>query len=1043
MKCLTTYLLCLFVSIGIVSAQTRTITGTVISADDGLPVIGASVIVKGTMVGTVTNVEGVFSLNVPENAQTLQISYVGMRVKEMPITPTMRIVLEPDVKALGEVVIVALGMAKDEKTLGYAATTVKSDDLISAKSGSMMEGLTGKVAGVNISSAGPAGSSQKVLIRGISSLNANQPLYIVDGVPINNERASDSYSSTGNYADFGNSANDINPDDVESVTVLKGASATALYGSRASNGVIMVTTKRAKAEKLTISYDGAFFASNVLRTMQTQDLFGQGWGTWDRAENGSWGPRLDGQIREWGSTQLDPVMKKPFSYVKDNIRDFYQTGTEMNNVVSVRFGTEQFGLYGSYANRSSTGILPNDGDKTSLNSFSLRGNAKYQKISFDMSVNYVRKDVRRTDQMEMELLQHAVDVSFKEMKDYNDPRYNLDNYYTYYATNPYWMIDNNYYLYQDDRVYGKVELGYDIMPGLKATGRLGGDFINSRQDAVSAKTSFTPGSYSDLGGATPQLGNYRRGRQSFSQIDAMAFLTADYTVGDFTLGGMAGWNLNQRGNSYLTSNVQGLDIPDWYNVQNTTSAAVTTQYDENRRLIGLFAQAELGFRNYLFLNLSARNDWSSTLPIDQNSYFYGGINASVILSELFPDLKASHVDFLKLRAAVGQTGNDAGVYRTGTTYRPVDEGYTRLPIGGVSGLTEDNLLPSKTLSPEMTTEYEFGLSANFLRNRISLDAAYYNKQTTDQIISAILPPETGYTEETRNVGKLENQGVELSLQLTPVRSDNWEWEIGGTFYKNWSEVKELWDKLDTYVFTTWRQVELVMNKGDKIGVLQVPAVARVEDKNSPYFGDIIVNNNGFPTTDSNKKDVIGGTQPDFVMGFTTSVRYKDFRLNVVADWRKGGWMVSNTSYITHFNGNSTQTVFNERNSFIYPNSVKIVDGQYVDNNIPVRTDQMNYVLGNYSYNPFIRNEFVIPKDFFKIREISLSYMVPKKYIARTPLSSLSLSLIGRNLFLFTPKENNYIDPEVSNLGNDLLSELGETTSYSSSRSFGASVKIEF
>lgn len=810
-KRLLLILSCLFLSIGYIAAQTTKITGTVVD-DLGEPAIGVSVVVKGTTIGTVTDVDGTFSINLPEGKSTLVFSLIGMKTKEEIASAGMRVALEQDAKVMNEVVVTAMGIQRDQKILGYAATQIKSDEISAAKSGSVMSGLNGKVAGVNISTAGPAGTSQKVLIRGISSFNNNNPLYIVDGVPITNER------SGTDYVDFGNSANDINSEDVESVTVLKGASATALYGSRAANGVIMITTKRAKNEKLTVSYDGAFTASNVLRVMQTQDLYGQGWGSWDRAENGSWGPRLDGTIHEWGSDQLDPVMTKPFSYVKDNIRNFYKTGSELNNVLSVRYGTDKLGLYASYGNVTSNGTLPNNGDTYSRNTVSLRGNAKWNKLSVDVSINYARKDIRRTEQMEMELLQHAVDVDYSAMKDYNDERYNLDNYYTFYATNPYWMIDNNYYLYQDNHTYGKIEASYELLKGLKATARMGGDFLNYNRENINAKTSFTPGSYSDLGGATPQNGYYSNYSFNRDQLDATAFLSANYEISDFSVSGTAGWNLNQRTYGYNGGYVSGLDVPGWYHLQNTTSAAVSEQYNERRRLIGLFGQAELGYKNFIYLNLSARNDWSSTLPIDKNSYFYGGANVSLIVSELFPVLKDNKVDFLKIRAALGQTGNDADVYRTSTWFTPLTSStfyYTRLPIGGVSGLSENNRLPNLNLKPEITTEYELGLQGNFFDNRFHVDFSYYNKRTKNQIIPATLAPETGYTTETKNVGLLENKGVEIAAGVTPVRTKDWEWNVNATFTKNASKVLELWDDIKEYNIVSWRGIEYRMKVGEK------------------------------------------------------------------------------------------------------------------------------------------------------------------------------------------------------------------------------------
>lgn len=1032
-------LACLWLTVGLAMAQNSKVIGIVTDAEGGEPVIGASVLVEGTTVGAITDLDGNFVIeNVPANAKSLIVSYIGMVTQRVAIKPgRIVVVMRTDSKTLDEVVVTALGMKRSEKTLGYSASTVKSEKLDIAKSGSVMGGLTGKVAGVQISSAGVAGGSQKVLIRGISSLNSNTPLYIVDGVPIDNSR------NGTNGADFGNGANDINSEDVESVTVLKGASATALYGSRASNGVVMITTKKAGVEKLSVTYDGSFTASQVLRVMRTQDLFGQGWGSWDRAENGSWGPRLDGTIHEWGSDKLETPMTKPFSYVEHNLRNFYQTGLEQNHTFSLRYGTEAVGIVATYGNLNSAGIMPNDADTYSRNTFSLRGYAKVNKFNFDMSMNFVRKDIRRAEALYMELLQHSVDVDMSSMSDYNDERYNFENFYTLYANNPYWMLDNYYYTYQDDRIYGKIEMSYDILPGLKAIGRVGGDFTNQRRQNFNEKYTSAEGSYAYVGGKSDEVGYYARNNYNRKQIDATALLSADYTLGDFSIMGTAGWNLNQRHYGYTNGYVNGLDVPGWYNLNNTTTAAAIETYDSKRRLIGLFGQAELGYKNFLFLNLSARNDWSSTLPKDANSFFYGGANVSVVLTELFPGLKENKVDFLKVRAAVGQTGNDADVYKTTTWFNPVkDAGYTDLPLNGVSGLTEMNTLPSTTLKPEMTTEYEFGTSVNLFNNRVSLDFAYYNKITTDQIISATLAPETGYTSETQNVGKLQNQGVELMANVTPIRTKDWEWTLGATFTKNNSKVKELWNGLDEYTYTSSRSVYYVMRVGQPVGEFRIPAPETVKDKNSPYYGYTVVNNNGRPNTSATDYEYLGKAEADFTMGFTTNLRWKNFSFSATADWRKGGLMYSNTAYITHFNGNSTQTVYNERNAFIYPNTVKIVNGEYVENNIMVKSNEMhsNY---NYSNNPYVRRNIVLPKDYFKLREVSLTYDFPKNLLTKTPFKKVMVSLVGRNLLLFTPKKNNYIDPESTNLGNDLTSEFGETTGTSSTRNFGANIKVVF
>ncbi len=1031
-------------------AQT-TVTGTVVSQDDGEPVIGASVKIAGTKTGTVTDVDGKFILPNAEKGTVLEISYLGMQTKTMKASDKMKIVLVSDSKNLDEVVVTALGIKRSEKTLGYAASSANADELTVAKSGSLMSGLQGKMAGVQISGGGVTGTSQKVVIRGISSVSSNNPLYIVDGVPINNDRLGD------NAVDFGSGAGDINPEDIENVTVLKGASATALYGSRAANGVVMITTKKPQGDKkATITYDGSLTFTDVLRVPMTQNLFGQGWGSWDNAENGSWGPRLDGREHWWGSTNLSSGerMTKSYSYVKDNIRNFYQTGKEWNNNLSIRYGDEKVGIVASYGNVSSNGIIPNNGDTYHRNTFSLRGYANINRFHLDMSMNYVRKDMRRSRSMYMELLQGASDVDFSQMKDYTKEEYNIDNYYTYYAVNPYYMVDNYYSTYQDDRIYGKLELSYDITKDIKIIGRFGGDYTNYRTETFNPRIIYTTGSYQALGNGDTvgDQGYYSKYRNQNGQIDASILLTGNHTFGDFSLGATLGWNLNQRIYDSIGGYNEQLDIPGWYSLSNTSSYSITSSNSWKRRLIGLLGQVEMGYKDWAFLNLSARNDWSSTLPVGDNGFFYGGANVSVLLNQAIPALKkVKEIDLLKVRAAVGQTGNDANVYMTNSYYVPAQFSYTYLPIAGASGLTEYNRLPNTSLKPEITTEYELGLSGTFFGNRLSFDVAYYDRITKNQIISATLAPETGYTSNTRNVGKLQNKGIEAMLNFTPIRTKDWEWSVGATFSKNWSKVKELWDGLDEYTinvgtsgtYSSYRGVSYVLKVGEPIGIFKLPATQTVTDKDSPYYGYKIVNSNGFLQPSTTEYDYLGSSQPDFVMGFTTHLKWKNFSLAATGDWHKGGLMYSNTAYITHFNGNSTQTVFNERDAFIYPHSVKSVNGQYVENNIPVMTTYMCYAQGNYSYNPEVRREFVVDRSYFKLRELAITYDFPKTVTRPLKMQKLSLSLVGHNLFLITPKGQNYVDPESSNFGNDISSEFGETTGTVSTRNYGINLKVVF
>ena len=1048
-KRLTLFMASILLFVGGAFAQTQ-VSGTVFSEEDQQPIIGATVRIDGIKVGMLTDANGRFSLTMPQGKTKLKISYVGYEPQTVTAKDGMKVYLRQDAALLDEVVVTAMGMNRQQKTLGYANSTLKSDELTVSKSGNLMDALQGKVAGVNIASSGSAGMSQKVLIRGISSVSSNNPLYIVDGSPITNERVGTI------HFDFGNGAGDINPEDIESVTVLKGASATALYGSRAANGVVMITTKKAAANnKAELTYDGSLTLTQNLRVPMSQNLFGQGWGSWDNAENGSWGPRLDGRMHWWGSTELpdDVKLEKPYSFVENNIRNFYKTGTEWNHNVALRYGNEKVGISASYGNVSSNGILPNDGDTYYRNTFALRGYANIDKFHLDMSINYVHKDEHRPVDIYSELLQGVTDVDFSQMEDYNDIRYNPDNYFTWYAYNPYWMVDNNFSEYSGDRVYGRIELSYDILKNLKVLGRIGGDFDNYKYGTKQARLDWSEGSYQAEGNGTtnPEPGYYSNYGNNRSQIDASILLMGSQSFGKLKADLTLGWNMNQRSYWQTGAYNEALDISGWYAFKNTASYSIAQETQNKRRLIGLLGQLELNWDDWAFLNLSARNDFSSTLPAGNNSYFYGGVNASVLLNQAIPALKEiKDINLLKVRAAIGQTGNDANVYMTSSYYVPwTDYGYTYLPIGGVSALTEFNRLPNTDLKPEITTEYEMGLSGAFFGNRLSFDFGYYNRQTKNQIISATLAPELGYTSNTRNVGKLENKGIEAAVNFTPIRTKDWDWSVGATFTKNWSKVKELWDGLTEYTvsvggYASVRGVSYVLKVDEPIGIFKLPARATVNDENSPYNGYTIVSNNGWPNTDNVKYDYLGTSQPDFVMGFNTNLKYKNLSLSATGDWHKGGLMYTETSYITHFNGNSTETVTNERDAYVYPHSVKIVGGEYVENNIPINAYYMCYGQGNYSYNPDVRREFVVSRSYFKLRELALTYDFPKSICTKLYMQKLSLSLIGHNLFLITPKSQNYVDPETSNLGNDIDSEFGEMNYGTiSTRSYGVNLKVVF
>lgn len=1052
-------------------AQTVQITGTVTSKEDGQPLPGASVLVKGTTVGTTTDFNGKYSLSIPSDAQTLVISFVGMKQIEVAVAgqTVINAGLESETVGLEEVVVTALGMKRAEKSLGYAATSVKGDEANAARSASVMSGLQGKVAGLTVSAAGSTGTSQKVFIRGISSFTgSNQPLYVINGVPMSNNFSG--IKETNNSVDFGNQADDINPDDIESITVLKSASSTALYGSRAANGVIMITTKRgSNTGKISVTLNSSVTASSILRVPQTQKSFGQGWPYWDAAENGSWGPDLDGRNHQWGAytsdftATLDPPsiysdynkMEKPFSYVKNGVRDFYETGWEYQNTLTVSGGNEKNTFAMSYGNTYSDGVIPTKADLFKRNIVSFRGNHTDGKFKAEFDISYVRKDIKAVSAGQgsngaalfQELVQMPVDIPITSFKDYNSIYNNTDNFFTLYAENPYWVIAKNGNTYQDDRVYGKVELSYQLIPSTKVVGRIGGDFANSRQTNYNSAFTITPGAWSDFG-KNPEPGTYQEVNDYNGQIDASGLLIGEYKLStDFKLNAVAGLNYNTRNSYNSTAFLYGLQIPDWFSLSNGADKPVTTSLTSKRVLIGALGEFNFSFKDWAFLTTSLRNDWSSTLPKSKNSYFYYGLNASVILTDALPALKEGNIlSFVKIRGAYGKTGNDAAPYRVFNRNLPTNVGLgfgsLNSPIGGVLGMTLSNLAGNSNLKPEITTDMEIGMDLRFFKNRIGLDFSYYAKSTKDQIISSSVAPETAFTTYTRNVGQVDNKGFEIALTVVPVQTKSFQWEFITNFSKNKSKVVKLWDNVKEYNIFSSYGVDFVAEVGQPFGVFKVPLAAKTDD------GKIIVNTAGRPTVDPVNKKVVGSHEPDFILGFNNRFTFKGITLTMLVDYRQGGKFWSNTAEMLAFNGNSTITTYNDRHPFIVPNSVKVVKNpatgvnEYMENDIPILRDAM-YSYYNHSTNTLMYENFVLNKTYVKLRELTLSYALPKKILGNGFVKGLEFGVIGRNLLMWTPESNNFVDPEATNYGNDLQSEFGEFTAAPTSRYFGGNVKITF
>ena len=1045
--------LALTIAWGHAVAQDRTITGRVTSSDDGSALPGVNVIVKGTASGTVTDANGSFTLSVSESSTTLVFSFIGLVTQEIEINGRniIDVQMAEDVTQLGEVVVTAQGNVRQTKTIGYSVTQVENEEATKGRTNDLMTSLQGKVAGLTISqNSGAPGASSRVVLRGYSSINgSNQPLYIVDGVPINNASNVNIFNPVNdnfnNTVDYGNRANDIAPDDIESISILKSAAATALYGSRAANGAIVITTKRGKVgDRPRVDLITSATFNRPLKLPELQNEFGQGWsGEHILVENGSWGPRLDGRDRLWGNVVDNSQQIKPFVAQPDNLRDFYETGYNLNNSLTVSGGKDAATYYFNYGNVVADGFIPSDIDQMKRHNITLRGTLKGNKLTSDVSINFVRKEVSAVSTgqggtaptMFQEIIQVPRDASIVDWKDYNNKFNNIDNFHTRYAQNPYFSINENGNVFNENRIYGKLGFTYQFADWINLTYRLGADVANASVKQWTAVTTPTPGSPNQTQNPTP--GTVDEGTLTSTEFDHSLLLNSFVNLNEsFSLGTLAGVNVNERFARNLTTQVTGLDIPGFYDISNSSANPVTGYASTLRRLIGAYAQAELAFKDFWFLTASVRNDWSSTLPEQNRSFMYPAVNTSFVFTEAI-GMENGLISFGKLRASWGQTGNDAAPYLIHSTLGQAliynYFGSLRFPFNGVNAFEVNNRIGNTNLRPEISTEVEVGADLRLFNNRVGLNVSLYDKRTDGQIFPVPVASTSGYTGQTANVGVVQNKGVELLVSFTPVQVGDFRWDIAANYTKNQNKILELPEQLEGVVLFGNYGVDFKLTQGRPIGDLY--AFDYVYDPQ----GRKVVNANGIPIG-STEKTLVGNVNPDFVAGLSSSLTYKSLTLSGTLDYRHGGKFWSYTKRLTMFVGNDPISLYNDRRPFIEPNSV-IPDGDgYRENDIPVDVSNISNYWNN-SNNPAMERRHIMDRTYFKVREVVLSYNVPLSLVSKTPFANISASLVGRNLWLWTPVENGMVDPEATQFGNDLAGEFGEFAAGPSARSIGFSLKL--
>ncbi len=1074
--------LALFLLFGLclqINAQDRTISGVVTGEDDfGLP--GVNVVVQGTTIGTITDYDGKYSVRVPDGYNNLVYSFVGYQtiVRELDASKTIDLVLKEDLAKLEEVVVTALGTERNSREVVYANQTVGSEDLMTTPNKNTLEALRGKTAGVKITTgSGSVGSSSKIVLRGEASLTGNNnALIVVDGIPIENDATfGGSGEGEGGYADYGNRFNDINPEDIESVTVLKGASATSLYGSRGASGVLLITTKKGAKGRAKVSLSSTASVEQAYVLLKRQDQYGQGLinpdgsNNVDSGENFSWGAPFDGVTRPW-TTPIDTdgdgtleYLSRPYSNVDNQLTNFFRLGRTNVNTISVSGGNDMLTYRASYGNTFQRGILENT-DYT-RNNFGVAASAKLtDKLTSEFSVSYaaINQNTAQEGSRAFEgqnpyanAVQAPVNIPYNELRDYNNPFHSFGGFYGSYTVNPYFVLNEYVHEGNINNFLGSLLLNYELTEGLNLNTRIGTNVVSTEiQEATPIyayedhlhwgdNLSLIPRS-----GRQTSAGGYLRDVINSRNIDWTT--KADYERaldqnGSLTLRVSAGFNMFDREISRNTSRTQGgLIVPGVYNLANSVNQASAEQNDSRYRILRMLGSASIGWENKLFLEYNARNDWSSTLPVDNQSFFYHGIGASAILTE-FLNIDKELLPFAKVRASYGTTGKDAGLHLLNSVFfgNPIAIDYEDIyditfPINGQAGFTTGSLIGNPNLRPELTKTFEFGVDLGFLNDRIEVQYTYYSSKHQDQIVEVSLPATSGFGRTALNVGEISNKGHELGLFLKPIYNRNgFKWTIDLTFAKNSNLVEKISDETDELViWSSGRGVTLVAEEGQPFGVFKGQAQKFDPD------GNPVVNANG-TLAYTDEVQTLGNVQPDWIAGIGSTIGWKNISFGFLFDFKAGNEIFSLTKSATEFNGTAITTTMNDRLPFVLENSVQeVLDAEtgevtgYVPNEKTTLADVFLFD-GNYSRN-------VLDGSFIKLRELTLRYDLGKAAASKLGIAGISVGVFAKNVKFWLPEENSFADPEVNGPEATQNNVTGiETTQTPPARSIGVSLNVNF
>jgi TonB-linked SusC/RagA family outer membrane protein len=1085
-------------------AQTSSVSGTV-KDETGTPVPFATINENGTRNTTVADVSGKFTLKLKGQGQ-LTISAAGFQPKTVSSTSDLQnISLVRGQGQLTEVVVTALQTRRNKNEVVYANQTVRNEELNSVVNKSALNALQGKVAGVKISSAsGAVGASTRVVLRGETSLTqGNNALIVVDGVPINNSSAFGG-GGTGNlsngaqgdrdfYTDFGNRANDINPDDIESLTVLKGPSATSLYGSRGSAGVILITTKRGKPGKgkpYKINVGSSYSQERAYIMTKRQSQWGSGYASCggcgggidiNMGENFSWGKAFDGELRPWTAVPADadgnllPLtngkieqLYRPYSAVKDQLASFFDYGNTNRNTVSIDGGSDKLTYYLSYTNFNNNGIMP--GTKLNKNNILFNSTATFSdKISTSFSFNYTKLKQRGAIEggyafgyasgasSYSNALQSPVDIPFDEIRDYNSPYHDFNGYYGQYTVNPYFLLGEQKIQNNVDNVIASASINYTPVKNLTFTGRASTNFNNSTVTEAYPKfqynraLSWLDGVLADDGAANSRdksefnIGSYKESASKNEQVNIDVLGNYSKKINDnYKIDATVGFNdLDVKRRVVGTNTVGGLIVPGFYDLSNSVENPQSYGVSSHYRLMGAYANLSFGIKNMLFLDYSARKDWSSTLPEGKRGFFYQSGGFSFVPTNYF-DIKNNWLSYLKFRGDIGTSGKDAPLYRLDNyfLFNPLildyGDGYQiTAPFNGQPATVKSARIGNPNLKPELTVTYEGGVDIGLFHDRLNIEYTYYNTNSKNQIVDVNLPWSSGANVTALNIGRMVNKGHELAIKATPVRTKSLDWKVAFTFAKNNNKVISIADeyKLSELViyqglvhFSGHGSLNLVAAEGLPFGTYKATDYVYTSD------GQLVVNANGTPKQSSNQV-YKGSYQPKFLTSFSSDFTVKGVSFYFLLDAKKGGLFYSGTKLSTEFNGTASTTAMNNRENFIIPNSVTDDgSGHYVANTKAIS-------VYNYLAKALPSSAYLIDASYLKLREVSIGYTLSGKMLNHTPFSNANVSLFGKNLKYWVAKENTFADPEVSGVGGASDAVGIETSVTPTQRSFGLELKL--